>query len=139
MDAIADLVNRVVEQLVGRASGPLHMRLVIQPIVATIIAIRAGLRDARHGRPPFLWTFLTSASERRRLAQSGWKDIGKVFIVAIVIDVVYQVLATPRVYPLQSLTVAVIVAVLPYVAVRGLVTRLARHTPKASTRSPRAA
>lgn len=50
MDAISEIFSRAIEQLLGRASGPLHLRLVIQPIMATILAIRAGLRDAREGQ-----------------------------------------------------------------------------------------
>jgi hypothetical protein len=139
LDTLADFLNRSIELLVGRESGPLHMRLVIQPTIATIIAIKAGLRDARLGSPPFLWTFLTDASERRRLVQSGWKDIGKVFTIAFLVDVAYQLFVFRWFYPLQSLSVAVIVAVVPYVALRGIVTRVARRTQKNSSSSARAA
>jgi hypothetical protein len=126
VDAIREILSRGVEQLLGRASGPLHFRLVIQPIVATILAVRAGLKDAREGQPAFLWTALTNPAERKRLASSGWKDIGKVFILAIVLDTVYQVLVLRGFHVVQTLIVAVGVALLPYVLLRGPVTRLAR-------------
>ncbi len=125
MDPIAEL-NRGFEQLLGRTGGPLHFRLILQPVVAIILAIRAGLRDAREGQPIFFWTFLTNPAERKRLAQSGWKDIGKVFIVALVLDVVYQVMVLHTVYPVQSLIVALVVAIIPYVLLRGPVTRIVR-------------
>ena len=47
MNPIAESLTRGVEQLLGRASGPLHFRLILQPIVATALAIRAGLRCPR--------------------------------------------------------------------------------------------
>lgn len=126
MDAISEILNRAIEQLLGRASGPMHVRLVIQPIVATILAIRAGLRDARERKPAFFWTILTSSQEREILLRSGWKDIGKLFVVAMVLDGLYQLVVFRGFYIVQALIVAVVIAVIPYALLRGVVTRLAR-------------
>ena len=127
MDALGEHLNRAVEQLLGRASGPLHFRLLIQPIVATLLAIRAGRRDAREGKPAFFWTLLTHPEARRSLVQSGWRDIGKLFVVALVLDTIYQAIVLHGFYVLQALIVAITVAVIPYTLLRGLVTRLARR------------
>ncbi len=40
-------------------TGPLKFRFVVQPLVAAVLALRAGIRDAREGRAPFLWALLT--------------------------------------------------------------------------------
>ena len=64
---------------------------------------------------------------RRQLLQSGWKDVGKVFIIAIVIDVAYQVVALQWVYPFEALLTAALLAFVPYLLIRGLVTRLTRR------------
>lgn len=130
MDAIGEHLNRAVEQLLGRASGPLHFRLLIQPIVATLLAIRAGRKDAREGKPAFFWTLLTQPEARRSLLQSGWKDVGKLFLVALVLDTIYQIIALHGFYVLQALIVAIVVAVIPYTLLRGLATRLARGAHK---------
>src|SRR4029078_11082258 len=106
MDGITEVLQRTVEQLLGRSSGSLHFRLIVQPIIASTIAIKAGLKDARQGQPPFLWALLTRAAERRRLMRSGWKDIGKVFLIALVIDTAYQLFVFRAFYPLQTLIVA---------------------------------
>lgn len=126
MDVIIEMINRGAEQLVGRASGPLHARLLIQPIVATILAIRAGMRDAREGRPAFFWTILTSPDSRRNLLDSGWKDISKLFLVAVVLDTGYQFFVFGTYYPVQTLIVAFAVAVVPYTLLRGVATRITR-------------
>jgi hypothetical protein len=97
MDGITEVLQRTVEQLLGRSSGPLHFRLILQPIIASTIAIKAGLKDARQGQPPFLWALFTRAAERKRLMRSGWKDIGKVFIIALLMDTAYQLFEFPRV------------------------------------------
>jgi hypothetical protein len=127
MDAITEALSRAVAELLGRASGPFHLRLVIQPTVAAVLAIRAGLKDAREGRPPFLWTVATDPDARRHLLQSGWKDIAKVFTLALVLDTVYQLVALHGLRIVQTLLVAVVVAMLPYALLRGPVNRLARR------------
>ena len=126
MENILNALNRAVDELLGRASGPMHLRLIMQPAMATFFAIRAGLRDARENQTPFLWTFLTAPSERRRLAISVWKDVGKIFVIALILDTLYQIIALHQFRIVQTLLVAVILAVVPYVLIRGPVTRIAR-------------
>ena len=128
MAAFVEMISRGVEELLGRASGPLHFRLVMMPIVVTILAIRAHLRDVREGHPLFLGAFLTSRTERRRLLRSGVKDFGKVFIVACVLDTTYQILVFGAFYPVQMLIVALACAIVPYFLVRGPVTRIVNST-----------
>ena len=139
MDGITEVLQRTVEQLLGRSSGRLHLRLILQPIIASTIAVKAGLKDARQGQPPFLWALFTRAAERKRLMRSGWKDIGKVFIIALLMDTAYQLFEFHAFYPLQTFIVAMGVAVVPYVVVRGVVTRLARRTFPQSPSASRAA
>ena len=124
MDAILDTLSRSVEQLIARADGPLHFRLVVMPTVVTIFAILAHRRDVREGNPIFLGAFFTSPTERRRLFRSGLKDFGRVFIIACVLDTTYQFLVLRTFYPVQMLIVAVACAIVPYFLVRGPVTRL---------------
>jgi hypothetical protein len=121
-----DELQRIWTDLVGRVSGPLSFRLVLQPAVAVILAIRAGLRDARAGRPPYVWTMVTRPEQRRGLLREGWGEISKVFLAAVVIDVVYQYIAQRWVYPGEALLVAFLLACVPYPLIRGLVDRLAR-------------
>jgi hypothetical protein len=126
MDAFLEMLNRGVEQLLGRASGPLHLRLLMMPTVVTILAVRAGLRDARQGRQTFLWAFLTMPNERKRLLRSALKDIGRIFVVAVLLDTAYQIFVLRAFYVAQLLIVAVGCAVVPYVLIRGPVTLLMR-------------
>jgi len=126
MDSILEFLKHGFERLLGRVSGPLNFRLVVMPTVVTILALRAHLRDAREGRPTFLGAFITDRTERRRLFRSGLKDIGRIFIVAIVLDTTYELWVFRWFYPVQVLIVAVTCAVVPYVLVRGPITRLTR-------------
>lgn len=126
MDTILQVLSRGFEQLLGRFDGPLHFRLFVMPTVVTILALRADRKDAREGRAAFLGAFITDPVERRRLFRGALKDIGRVFVVAIVLDSAYQLLVFDAFYPGQVLIVAVACAVVPYVLVRGPITRIAR-------------
>jgi len=122
---------RVWEMLIGRADGPLTLRLIFQPTVAAIFAIRAGLRDAREGRPPyFFWSVFTNPAHRPELLRQLWKDMGKVFIVATVLDVIYELIVYRWVYPGQALIVATVLAIVPYLLIRGPVTRIMHRLPR---------
>src|SRR5262245_48908813 len=122
------------ENLIGRWDGPMNFRLILQPAVAIFLAVRAGLRDARNGRPPFLWTVLSKRCHRSGLLQQAWTEVKRVFIVALVLDSIYQVIDHKSIYALEMLATATILAIVPYVLVRGLVTRIAQlQTPKTTS------
>ena len=128
---IQEFFARVWEMLIGRADGPLTFRFIFQPAVAAIFAIRAGLKDAREGRTPYLWSVFTNPSHRRDLLREGWKDIGKVFIIAVVLDVIYALIVHRWIYPVQALLVGTVLAIVPYLLIRGPVTRILRCLPRA--------
>lgn len=121
-----DIWMRVVENMADRVSGPMKFRLVLQPVMASIFAIIAGLKDAKAGKPPYFWALISDPAHGRTLLKDGWKSVGKVFLLAIVLDVVYQVIVQRFVYPGEVLLVAMFLAIMPYLILRGLVTRLAR-------------
>jgi hypothetical protein len=131
-----DVLTRMWTDLIGRLTGPLTLRLYLQPAMATLFALRDGIRDAGAGRPPYLWTVFSHPEQRRQLLVDGWKAIGKVFILAIILDVIYQLIVFRWIYPVEALETAVILAVLPYSLLRGPVNRLARFwvsSPEEST------
>jgi len=130
---IGDYLADSWSMLMGRSAGPFHLRFILQPIVATILGIRAGLADARAGRPPYFWSVAKADDQydRRKLVRQGWADVGKVFTIAIVLDVIYEIVVYRWVYPVQALLIAIVLALIPYLIFRGLVNRIAsrRHKP----------
>lgn len=120
-----DIFARIVENLAGRVSGPMKFRLILQPIMASIIAIFAGLQDAKAGKPPYFWALFTQPTHRAEMLKDGWKSVGKIFILAVVLDVVYQWIVLKFVYPGEVIIVAFILAIVPYLILRGLVNRIA--------------
>lgn len=121
-----EILNRIAENMIDRISGPMHLRILLQPVMASVFAIIAGLKDAREGKPPYFWSLFTNPAHRREMLRDGWKSVGKVFVIAMLLDVAYQVVVQRFVYPGEVVLVALGLAIIPYLVVRGLVTRLAR-------------
>jgi hypothetical protein len=135
MNGIEEYLLRDWHMLVGREHGPLSFRMVLQPLVAAALAIRPGLQDARGGRRPFGWTLVAEASERNALMREGWKDVRRLFAVAITMDVIYQIIVFHTVYPIQALVVAAILAIPTYVFTRGLTNRITGSTGSRNRKS----
>jgi len=119
-----DLVSRFVENLVGRVHGPMKFRLVLQPLMAVFFAVRDGRADALAGRGAYFWELFTDSGHRGELMENGWKSVGRVFILALVLDAVYQLWQLHWFYPGEAVMVALILAIIPYVLLRGPVNRI---------------
>jgi len=95
--------------------------------MAVVLAVRSGFRDARTGRRPYLVVLFSGGVESRDQLKHGWADIGRVFILAIVIDAIYQAIVLRWFYPGEALITAVVLAILPYTLLRGPAARVARR------------
>ena len=62
-------------------------------------------------RKPF--RVITDPAQRREVLLSGWKSVGKVFVLALILDAVYQFKVFRWFYPSQALLVALFLAVVP--------------------------
>lgn len=123
---IFDMLSRGWRDFFARLDGPLHFRFFLQPTVAAIIAIFAGLSDAKAGRPAYLWTAFVNPGDRRVLLEGGWKDIRNVFLLAVILDVGYQIVVQHSIYLFELLFTTVLLAIVPYVLLRGPSNRLVR-------------
>ena len=124
------MIQHIIELLMGRSAGPLTLRLILQPSVAALLAIRAGIADARAGNPPWLWSMLFDSERRHALWRDAWKNVRKLFFMALVLDSVYQLIQFKWIYVGQALIVACVLALVPYALMRGLVTRIASRFVK---------
>ena len=126
-----EMIVRGFEGLLDRIGGPMTFRLILQPMMATLLALRAGLKDAREGRPPYLWTLITDPTQRVDLLREGWRSIARVFVLAIVMDLIYEWVMGRWFYPLETIIVAILLAVVPYLILRGPINRIARRWRRA--------
>jgi hypothetical protein len=120
-----DTLSRIVENLAGRVHGPMNFRFIVQPLVAIFFAIRDGRADAREGKAPYFWSLFTEPLRRGEMLRHGWKSVGKIFIVALVLDAGYQLYVLRWFYPGEALLVAFFLAIVPYVLLRGPANRFA--------------
>ena len=121
-----EIFTRLWNDLIGRIGGPMSFRLLLQPTMALVFAIRDGLKDAREGRPAYFYSLFTDPENRRSRLREGFKAVSRVFTFAIVMDLIYQVIVLRWFYPFQALIVASVLALLPYILLRGPVNRIAR-------------
>jgi hypothetical protein len=125
-----DLFMRYWHNLIARTEGPMNLRFYIQPAMSLFFAIRAAIKDARNGTVPYLWRFMVSKGKRGAIAKEGWKDFGKICIVGTVLDTIYQLIVIFKLktesdfYPLETITVAVCLGMMPYLLFRGPVNRV---------------
>lgn len=125
-DAIVDAIARGWRNFVARPSGPLNLRFLIQPALGVVMAVRAGLKDAREGRPAYLWAAFVNPAQRRELVHGGWKDVRVTILISAILDITYQVMVHRAVYFLELVFTVTLLAVLPYSVLRGPVNRIAR-------------
>ena len=102
--------------------------------MAIFLAVRDGLKDARTGRPPFSSTILSDPSQRGPYLREGLKRVLRVIVFAFVMDAIYQYLVLRRFYLREALVTVFVLAVLPYLVIRGPVDRIMRRRQRSHPR-----
>jgi hypothetical protein len=123
-----EALARIWQEIAARPDGPLALRFYLQPIMATVLAVKDGMADGRLGKPPYFWAIFTHPAQRAALVRDGWHSVRKLFIIALVLDLAYQVIVLKGLRPLEGLVVAMALAFVPYLLLRGPVNRLVRRT-----------
>src|SRR3954468_17945880 len=115
---IHDGLSQFWDELTSRPAGPMAMRFVLQPLVASAFAIRDGIKDARINRAPYLMTVIRRPKSRRQHLREGLSAVSRVLILAIVFDLIYQIVELQGLRPLQTTVIALFLAFIPYLIVR---------------------
>lgn len=126
LELLQDSWTRLWHDLLARPSGPFAFRFLLQPTMAAIAAVRAGLIDARTGRSPYFLALFTEPGERAARLHEGLSATAKIFFIGLAMDGIYQFVVLKKFYPLEALIVCVALAVVPYFIIRGPVARVAR-------------
>jgi hypothetical protein len=121
------VLSRLWADLLARPGGPFAFRLVLQPLMAVIFAVRDGMADARTGRSPYFWTLLRDSSHRRESLREGVKATLKVVLLGMVIDAIYQFKVHGTVYAGEALGIALLLGFVPYLLIRGPIDRVVRR------------
>ena len=105
-------------------------RFILQPTMAVIAAVRDGVKDARLGRTPYVWALIHGVRGPEGRGARLWEGIistARIVILGVVMDIIYQWRVLGTFYPVQSAVIAVLLAFVPYLLLRGPFERIARH------------
>src|SRR5262245_1013971 len=67
------MIGRGWDNFLARSYGSLNLRFILQPTIAGLLALRAGIQDARQGRQGYLWAVLSNPERRLQLLHEGWR------------------------------------------------------------------
>jgi len=128
-----DLLSRFLTDLAGRTSGPFAFRFVLQPLMAVFYAYRDGSHDARAGRPPYFRTVFTDPVHRGALLRDGFKSVGRVIGLGLIMDVLYHVIVFREIWPGEMIVIVLLLAFVPYLLLRGPFNRFMRGRLRATS------
>lgn len=123
-------LGRLWSDILDRPGGPMTFRFILQPAMAIIAALRDGAHDARLGRRPYFWALLHGVRDPQGRSGRLWEGIistARIIILGVVMDTIYQWVVFKTFYPVQAGVIAILLAFVPYLLLRGPFERLARH------------
>lgn len=128
--------GRIWHDIVVRPSGPFGLRFFLQPLVAATIAVIDGLRAARTGQRHTFRKLRHDPSARWDLLMEAIRAVANVLFLAVILDTTYQLVVTRTFFPFETILVALLLAVLPYLLVRGPTAWLASYFVKPAGGEP---
>ena len=118
--------TRLWQHVIDRSHGPMTFRFFLQPTMAAIAALHDGIKDARAGRAPYLATILHDPAKRVGRINEGLVSISRIILLGFAMDAIYQWRVLDTFFPAEAVVITLILAVIPYVLLRGIVGRIAR-------------
>jgi hypothetical protein len=122
-----EVQHRIWRDIAERPGGPMTFRFVLQPCMAAFAAWRDARKDARTGRSPYLWSLLTESAARAGELWEGLIATGQIILLGLAMDTAYQFIVLKTFYPGEAVIIALILAFLPYLFLRGPFARLQRR------------
>ena len=122
----AEVRQRAWQNLIDRPGGIMTFRFFLQPVMAAIAALRDGIEDARTGRSAYFWTILSTRTDRVGRLQEGLISTAQIILLGLIMDAIYQIVVFKTFYPVEAVIVAITLAFVPYLLLRGPIARIAR-------------
>jgi hypothetical protein len=119
--------DRMWRDVFDRSHGSMTFRFILQPTMAAIAALHDGIDDVRRSRAPYLHTILYDPERRTRRLNQGLVSIARIILLGFAMDAIYQWRVFDTFYPGEAVAITLMLAVLPYVVLRGPITRAARY------------
>jgi hypothetical protein len=112
--------------MLERPGGAMTFRFILQPVMATVAAMVDGINDAKTGRSYYLWTILADPAKRMGRLHEGLISTARVLLLGLCMDGIYQYIAFDVFHPAEAVIIAVLLAFVPYLLLRGPIARIAR-------------
>ena len=122
--------SQFLQDPLARLSGPGRLRFILQPVLASVIGIRDGIRGAPAGNPPFLSGLLFHKTHRMNLLKSALASVRNLVSIAIILDVVSQYIIFREVHPGAALLRGPVLISAPYSLSRAAANRIDREGPR---------
>lgn len=121
----ADVHQRLWQDIFDRPGGPMSFRFILQPLMAAIAAFHDGAQDARLGLRPYLTRLVSGSSDRSDLLREAVWSTGRIILLGLAMDGIYQYVVLNTFYPGEMVVIALALALVPYLLLRGPFSRLA--------------
>ena len=122
-----EINKRIWRDFLERPSGPMAFRFFLQPTMATLAALHDGIQDARMGRTPYMMRLFSRPDHMSETLGEALHATARIVLLALAMDAIYQGITQDTFYPGEMVFVALMLAVLPYVLLRGGISRIARR------------
>ena len=120
----AETKTRVWQSLLERPGGPMTFRFILQPVMAAVMAAIDGIKDARTGSSPYFSALITDPAQRGERLHEGLVSTSRILILGLVMDIAYQLIVLDGFFPGEAAIIAVLLAFIPYLVLRGPVARV---------------
>jgi hypothetical protein len=118
--------QRFWSDILDRVHGPMTFRFYLQPVMAAVAALADGLRDVREGHKSFLWSTHGDPNAQAGRLREGLTSTARVVLLGLSMDAIYQFRVLDQFYPAEAVTMALLLAVIPYFVARWIVEHVAR-------------
>lgn len=118
--------QRMIHNLLERSSGMMSFRFLLQPIMAAIAALIDGIKDARTGQSFYLWSIINNSEGRFNRLRDGILSTSRIILLGLCMDGIYQYFEFNAFFPGEAVVIALLLAFVPYLLLRGLFARAAR-------------
>ena len=119
-----EFLDHFADAVAARLSGPMNFRFIMQPLMAVVLGIRAGIQDAHAGSPAFIADLVFNKEGRKESLKGAWKHVRWPIVLGAVLDATAQWILFHHIRPLPAVFVGFAVIALPYGMSRGLTNRI---------------
>lgn len=123
MDVFMSLFEHYYDSILQGMHGPAKFRFILQPLIAIILGIRDGKKDAKLGKRPYFLHLISNP-----ISSGYWKDglksIYKPLILSWLMDTLFQLLIIKHWSPMEAGLVGSFLVAIPYLLSRGISNRI---------------